>query len=220
MFKKLAFAGFALAVATGASAQAQPKLFKDYAYDSPQSAYTQAQGFEDCSDWVGKPALCRDGATFLGEDFSEALVFTNGKLRMVTLYTHETDGLVDKVVTAMAKSFVMTIFANGKTEMDLIKLASSAKNREEVVNTLTSFQSEAVASGNYSATFIESFELPKKKPTDVIQLMMAAPENVRIAQLQVMGDANGESTVMVRFAYPKLDSKAAAKQVKAADEAF
>ncbi|MFK3772622.1 hypothetical protein [Pseudomonas sp. NPDC089406] len=219
MFRKFASAGLMLAMAASATVQAQPMLFKDYAYDSPKSTYTKAKGYEDCSDFIGKPALCRDGVSFLGEAFSEALIFNKGKLRMVTLYAPETDGMVEKVVLALNENFLMTIFTSGKKQLDLVKLARTAKNREEMARKLAAFQGKAVESGTYSATFLEKFELPKNKPEDVVQLMMIAPDDLRVAEMNVLADED-DSTVMVRFGYPKLDSKANAAQVKASKEAF
>lgn len=217
--KVLAAALAAMGILTGMqNAVAEDNLFKKYAYDSPIAKYTEAAGYYDCSAEIGATARCLDDVDFLDQKFTAALVFSGDKLMLVSLFAPYDRDLFARAAGALAKTFTLVSLADGKSVLDLIELAGKAKNNDEYTATLTNYESVALTANNVTYSFVEGLT-PTKGSTNVHSLMNSAPDNIRGADLVVSGEGD-ESSILIKFSFPKLDENKLVQQAKKPVESF
>lgn len=205
MSKSIRSIAVAVAMVLGlcAPAVAQDKLFKDFAYDSPQKACTEAKGFYDCTDDVGATAMCKDDVDFIGQKFTLALVFSNAKLITVSLVSSFDQHLYASAVAALGQSFVLAAMSDGKTQLDLFELKGRSSSREDFVAKVASYEHSGTDSGDFTYTFFEGID-SSKAHSNMGEMLTTSATNLRCAELMLTGqDAN--TGVVVRFSFPNLE---------------
>lgn len=200
------------------SALAEDNLFKGYAYHSPLENYTVAKGYYDCSEDVGGTAMCIDNVDFIGRKFSAALVFSGGKLMMVTLVSPADQEIYAKASTTLAKSFTLVSMTDDKTILDLIDLAATAKSKDEYRSKFSNYESVGLNTGNLTYTFLEGVEI-KPSLRSASSMLVAAPDNTRSAELILSGQG-AEALLLMRFSFPKFEANQSLKAAQEPAEAF
>lgn len=192
------------------NASAADKLFKNYVYDSPASAYTEVAGYYDCSADIGGNALCLDNVDFIGHKFTAALIFSNSKLTVLSLVSPFDQTLSATAMGAIAKTFRLAGLSDGKSQLDIIELASSTSSNDAFESKLSNYESSAMSGGQVTYTFLEGLDRSKKY-SNVLKLLESSPDNVRSAEIMLSGKGP-EAALIIRFSFPKLE----ANKVKAA----
>lgn len=187
------------------SASAADNLFKNYVYDSPLSAYTEADGYYDCSADIGGTAMCLDDVDFIGHKFTVALVFSSSKLIIVSLVSPFDQTLYATAVGSIGKTFRLSALSDGKSQLDIIELAANATSRNAFESKLTNYESGAMSGGEITYTFFEGVDRDKKY-SNATNLMAASPDNIRAAEIMLSGEG-AEASVIIRFSFPKLEAK-------------
>lgn len=200
------------------SASASENLFKSYAYESALSGYTQANGYYDCSAEIGGTAMCLDDVDFLGHKFTAALIFSNLKLVTVSLFTPFDQSLYATTVGSIGKTFSLSALSDGKSQLDVVQLAAKASNREEFAAKLSNYEAGALSGGQMTYTFFEGVDR-NKKYANIAGLMQASPDNIRAAEILLAGEG-AESTLIIRFSFPKLESNKVTAAAKKPVESF
>ncbi|MGC5700103.1 hypothetical protein J4P02_07840 [Pseudomonas sp. NFXW11] len=200
------------------SASASENLFKSYAYESPISAYKKSKGYYDCSEDIGGKALCLDDVDFLGHKFTAALIFSNSKLIMVSLLTSYDQSLYATTMGSIGKTFSLSALADGKSQLDMVQLASKASSREEFASKVSNYESAALNGGNLVYTFLEGVDR-NKKYTSLTSLLDGSPENIRAAEVVLAGEG-AESGMVIRFSFPKLEAQKVTAAAKKPVESF
>lgn len=200
------------------NALADDNLFKGYAYNSPLESYSVAKGYYDCSEEIGGTARCIDDVDFIGNKFTAALIFSGGKLRMVSLMSEFDQELYAKAITTLSKTFTFVSMMDDKTLLDVIDLAATAKSKDEYRSKFTNFESVGLSTGNLTYTFLEGTEV-KTNLRNAASMLAAAPDNVRSADLMLAGQG-AESGLLIRFSFPKLEANKILEASKEPAEAF
>lgn len=217
--KALAAALGVMGMLTGMqNAVAEDNLFKKYAYDTPIAKYTEAAGYYDCSTEIGATARCLDDVDFLDQKFTAALLFSGDKLMMVSLFAPYDRDLFGRAIGALAKTFTLVSLADGKSVLDIIEFAGKAKNKDEYTAKLTNYENVALAANELTYSFVEGIT-PDKRAANVHSLMKSAPANIRGADLIVSGEGD-ESSIIIKFSFPKLDENKLVQQAKKPVESF
>lgn len=217
--KALAAALGVMGMLTGMqNAVAEDNLFKKYAYDTPIAKYTEAAGYYDCSTDIGATARCLDDVDFLDQKFTAALIFSGDKLIMVSLLAPYDRDLFGRAIGALAKTFTLVSLADGKSVLDIIEFAGKAKNKDEYTAKLTNYENVALAANELTYSFVEGIT-PDKRAANVHSLMKSAPANIRGADLIVSGEGD-ESSIIIKFSFPKLDENKLVQQAKKPVESF
>ncbi|MEG0966232.1 MAG: hypothetical protein RSG92_12705 [Pseudomonas sp.] len=205
MSKTMGCIGFALAVSMGASSSvmAENKLFKDIAYDSPMSFYSETKGYYDCSEDVGAIAVCKDDVDFIGHKFTMALVFSGDKLTTVSLVSDYEQALYDAAMAALNKSFTLSMMSDGKSQLDLVELARQTRSRDEFLTQFTRYAELGTTAGDFTYTFLEGADTATKYAS-VTMMLLGSPDNTRSAELVLTGEG-ADSTLVIRFSFPKLE---------------
>lgn len=219
--KVLAAALAAMGMFTGMqNAAGEDNLFKKYAYDTPIAKYTKAAGYYDCSTDIGATARCLDDVDFLDQKFTAALVFSGDQLTLVSLIAPYDRDLFGRAIGALSKTFTLVSLADGKSVLDLVELAGKAKNKDEYTGTLTNYENVALTANDLTYSFVEGLTPAKAKgATNVHSLMNSAPDNTRGADLIISGEGD-ESTIIIKFSFPKLDENKLVQQLKKPVESF
>lgn len=202
------------------NAVGEDNLFKKYAYDTPIAKYNQAAGYYDCSTEVGATARCLDDVDFLDQKFTAALVFSGDKLMSVSLIAPFDRDLYGRAIGALAKTFTLVSLTDGKSVLDLVELASKAKNKDEYTAKLSNYENAALGGDGLTYSFVEGLTLAKVKgATSVHNMMTSAPANTRGADL-IISDDGDESRIIISFSFPKLDENKLVQQAKKPVESF
>ncbi|NWA11969.1 hypothetical protein [Pseudomonas gingeri] len=215
MSKKLA----ALAVTTGLAlitsiqtASAGVNLFKDYTYGTSIDKYTRSAGYYDCSN-AEQTGRCTDGVSFVGQNFTAALIFRENRLDSVALIAPYQQSLYQKVSDALGKSFNIISMENEKSFIDMVTLRNTA-TQDGYVKKFMAFEEKALATGDLTYTYLEVPETVGFKDVDAI--LKASPEDVRRAAVRLLSN-NQSASLVVRFELPNVNYKHAAAQ---SDETF
>lgn len=212
---------FAATVAFFVGAQnalAEDNLFKGYAYHSPLESYSVAKGYYDCSAEVGGTARCIDEVDFIGSKFTAALIFSGGKLIMVSLISAFDQELYAKSYTTLSKTFTIVSMMDDKTLLDVIDLAATVKSKDEYRSKVSNFENVGLGAGNLTYTFLEGAEV-KANLRNAASMLAAAPDNVRSADLMLTGQG-ADAALLIRFNYPKLEANKIREALKEPVEAF
>ncbi|MEN5305385.1 MULTISPECIES: hypothetical protein [unclassified Pseudomonas] len=219
MLKKVAssilVAGALLASAQGALAE--EKLFKNYVYQTPLAKFTKAAGYYDCSKDVGGTARCIDDVDFLEEKFTVALIFSGGKLMMVSLISPFDQNAYVKAIAGLSNSFTLVSMNDEKSILDVFDTARKSRSQEELTTKISNFEQVALASGSLTYTFLEG--LSADGQTNAVSALAAAPENVRSAELVMVGQGAGAGMV-IRFTFPRLEENKVLAEAKKPVESF
>jgi hypothetical protein len=200
------------------TAVAGDNLFKSYAYDTPLANYTESAGFYDCSAQVGATAKCIDDVDFIDHKFTASLIFSGDKLMIVSLFAPYDRDLFGRAIGALGKTFGLVALSDGKSMLDLVELAGKVKNKDEYSAKVTNYESIALNANDLTYSFIEG-ATSLKGAANAHSMMASAPANVRGADLIVSGEGD-ESTIIIKFSFPRLDENKLVQQAKKPVEAF
>jgi hypothetical protein len=199
------------------NAVADNNLFKSYAYDTPIASYTEAAGYYDCSEELGAPARCIDDVDFIDQKFTAGLIFSGDKLIMVSLFAPYDRDLFGRAIGALAKSFGLVALSDGKSVLDLIELRGKS-SKDEYTARLTNYESVALNANNLTYSFLEGVT-SFKGVSNAHSLMASAPANIRGADLIVSGEGD-ESSIIIKFSFPRLDENKLVQQARKPVESF
>ena len=200
------------------NALADNNLFKGYAYHTPLENFTTAKGYYDCSAEIGGTARCIDDVDFVGTKFTGALIFSDGKLVMVSLVTPYEQGAYTKAYTTLSKTFMLISMTDDKTLLDLVDLAATSKSKEQYLSKASSYENVGLSAGNLTYTFLEGAEV-KPNLRSALSMLAVAPDTARSADLIISGQGP-ETNLIMRFAYPKFEINKAVKEAQEPAEAF
>ncbi|PHN16559.1 hypothetical protein [Pseudomonas sp. ICMP 561] len=186
------------------AAWAADNLFKDYAYGTDKKTYATVKGFYNCTKSVGQDALCRNKVDFLGRQFTLSLLFSDAKLTMVSLMTAFSQAAYSDVRAALNKTFTIVRMSDDKTVVDIAELfdTPSDQDLEAMVNR---YESLGLSSGKFTYTFLEGkFDLQGSE--NLVGVLASQPDNIRAADM-VVASMPPFNALVIRFSFPKFDSK-------------
>lgn len=201
-------------VTAGAQANAQDKLFKEYAYGNAYSTFANQPDYYDCSADLQAQALCVDDVSFAGHDYTAALVFSKDKLFMLSLMADLDQERYVSTVGALANSFSLLMLSDGSSQLDMVELAKASRNNSEYAAKISSYESVAMNAGNITYTFFEGAK-PGKAERNVTDVLRNAPENMRTAEVILQDDF-----LAIRFSFPNLEAKKLRKALSKPVESF
>ena len=157
---------------------------------------------------------------FLDQKFTAALIFSGDKLMLVSLFAPYDRDLYGRAIGALAKTFTLVSLADGKSVLDLVELAGKAKNKDEYTAKLTNYENVALTANDLTYSFVEGLTpADAQGAANVHSLMNSAPANIRGADLIISGEGD-ESSIIIKFSFPKLDKNKLVQQVKKPVESF
>jgi hypothetical protein len=192
-----------LLLATQVVAAEQPKLFKSWAYDAPMSAFTEAQGYYDCSADFGAKALCTDEVEFLGHTFGAVLIPTNGRLQSVMLASEFGQDIYAKAVGALIKGFTMIGMRGTSDQLDMVAALRSSANNQAFQTKVNDYETLNLNQGQLTYVFLEQPAEKVRQYKSAHAATAAAPNSARSAEL-IVADKDGESALMIKFMLPGL----------------
>lgn len=212
-----------LAVAVGmfsfaANALAENNLFKNYVYDSSVDSYKTAEGYYDCSAEVGGTAWCIDDVEFIGNKFTAALIFSEGKLMTVSLLSPFDQALYTKAFATLSKTFTLISMTDEKSILDLVDLVKKSKSKEDYLSVMSNYESVGVNAGSMTYTFLEGVK-PQTNLRSAVSMLASASESVRSVDLVLTGQGT-EAFLIMRFSFPKLEISKVVKASKEPVEEF
>lgn len=197
----LAFAA-SLFTASALAAE-QPKLFKSWTYGSPDSGYSEAEGFYDCSAEVGSPARCIEEVDFLGHSFGAILLFNNQQLQSVALAADFSQDIYVKSVGALSKTFTMALMRGSNDQLDIIELARIRGGKENFMAQLNNYETLNLQQGQLTYLYLEQPAAALMTRNNAVDATLNAPADVRSAELSVT-DNDGEPLLLITFSLPRL----------------
>lgn len=202
-------------LAAQAVATEQPKLFKDWAYNSPMTTFTEAQGYYDCSADFGAKALCTDEVEFLGHTFGAVLIPANGQLQAVMLASEFDQDVYVKSIGALAKGFTMIGMRGTSDQLDMLAVMRSSKNSQTFQAVVNDYETLNLNQGQLTYVFLEQPAETVRKYTSAHAATAAAPRSTRSAEL-IVADTDGESALLIKFMLPGLYQQQMLDSVKQA----
>lgn len=212
-----AFTG--LLLATQVVAAEQPKLFKDWAYNTPMTVFTEAQGYYDCSADFGSKALCIDDVDFLGSTFGAVMIPNDGHLFSVMLASEFDQGLYAKAIGTLAKGFTMVAMRGTSDQFDMVEAIRSSGNVQTFQTKMNDYETLNLNQGQLTYVFLEQPAEKVRLHKSAHAATVAAPTSARTAELYVVQDAE-ESALLIKFMLPGLYQQQmldSAKQAPAED---
>ena len=104
--------------------------------------------------------------------------------------------------------------------LDLVELARKSKNEDEYTAKLSNYESVALTANDLTYSFVEGLTpADAQGAANVHSLMNSAPANIRGADLIISGEGD-ESSIIIKFSFPKLDKNKLVQQVKKPVESF
>lgn len=194
-------AGFLLA--SQAVAAEQPKLFKSWAYDAPMSAFTEAEGYYDCSADFGAKALCTDEVEFLGHTFGAVLIPSSERLQAVMLASEYDQDVYVKAIGALVKGFTMIAMRGATDQFDMVDAMRSNTNAQALLTKVNDYETVHLNQGQLTYVFLEQPAEKVKQYKSAYAATVAAPTSARTAELFVVQDAE-ESALLIKFTLPGL----------------
>lgn len=188
----------------GGQAVAQNALFRDIAYGAPASDFTAAQGYYDCSEDAGTPALCIDDVTFLQEPFDLVLRLSDGVVTSVVAVAGFSEAVYGKLVGALLENFTLVALEDKRGVFDVLERAHAATSDRELTSELTKFESFALNEGQLTYYFVELPGDALKPHRSATELIRSMPSDARQADLIVTEDQDG-AYAMVNFSFPAKD---------------
>lgn len=206
-------AGFLLA--SQAVASEQPKLFKSWAYDAPMSAFTEAEGYYDCSADFGAKALCTDEVEFLGHTFGAVLIPSRERLQAVMLASEFDQDVYVKAVGALTKGFTMVGMRGKNDQFDMVEAMRSNANAQALLTKVNDYETVHLNQGQLAYVFLEQPADKVKQHKSAYAATVAAPTTARTAELYVVQDGD-ESALLIKFSLPGLYQQQMLDSVKQA----
>lgn len=188
---------------TGSALAEQPKLFKSWTYGSPASAYSETEGFYDCSAEVGYAARCIEEVDFLGHSFGAILSFNNQQLESVVLATDFSQDIYVKSVGALSKTFSMALMRGSNDQLDIIELARARGGKEAFMARLNNYETLNLQQGQLTYFYLEQPATALMTRRNAVDATVNAPADVRSAELSVT-DNDGEPLLLINFSLPRL----------------
>lgn len=182
-----------LATVPAFAAEDSTRLFKDWHYGQHVDEFPRSQGYYDCSGDLGVFALCHDGVTFLEYPFQGQLFFgDDNRLTHATVVADYSDDLYVTIVGALTRSFAI-VSAEGPYEtLDIIEQAKAGTFSSEkgMQAALVAFEAEQHRQGYFGMTLMEQEGVQEAKQDiqNAQELMMNAPEGVRVTEIAVYED--------------------------------
>jgi hypothetical protein len=195
-----------LLLASQAVAAEQPKLFKSWAYDAPMSAFTEAEGYYDCSADFGAKALCTDEVEFLGHTFGAVLIPSSDRLQAVMLASEFDQDVYVKAIGALVKGFTMVGMRGASDQFDLVEAIRSSGNVQTFQTKVNDYETLNLNQGQLTYVFLEQPAEKVRLHKSAHAATVAAPKSARTAELYVVQDAE-ESALLIKFMLPGLDLK-------------
>ena len=196
-----AFTG--LLLATQVVATEQPKLFKEWAYNTPMTVFTEAQGYYDCSADFGSKALCIDDVEFLGSTFGAVLIPIDGRLASVMLASEFDQVLYAKAIGALVKGLTMIGMRGASDQLDMLAAIRSSANGQAFQTTVNDYETLNLNQGQLTYIFLEQPAEKVRQFKSAHAATIAAPTSARSAELIVV-DTDGESALLIKFMLPGL----------------
>lgn len=198
-----------------AVAAEQPKLFKSWAYDAPMSAFTEAQGYYDCSADFGAQALCTDEVEFLGHTFGAALIPANERLQSVMLASEFDQDIYAKTFGALVKGFTMVGMRGTSDQFDVVEAIRSSGNTQVFQTKVNDYETLNLNQGQLTYVFLEQPAEKVRLHKSAHTATVAAPKSARTVELYVVQDAE-ESVLLIKFMLPGLYHQQMLESIKQA----
>ena len=202
-------------LASQAVAAEQPKLFKSWAYDAPMSAFTEAEGYYDCSADFGAKALCTDEVEFLGHTFGAVLIPSSDRLQAVMLASEFDQDVYVKAIGALVKGFTMIAMRGATDQFDMVDAMRSNANAQALLTKVNDYETVHLNQGQLTYVFLEQPAEKVKQYKSAYAATVAAPTSARTAELYVVQDAE-ESALLIKFTLPGLYQQQVQDSVKQA----
>ena len=176
-------------------------LFKDFAFGSKVSEFSENKGFYDCSEEIGSRAQCKEDIKFLDHDFFQVLIFIEGRLRFVRLATEFEATLFQRTINAMvSQKFVLVGLQNGVERLDVLELLHRGKG--DVDSKVQEFESIGLNGNGLTYMFMEAPATALQRSRNLGELLRHMPENSREVDVEVATE-DGVTYLRIDFTAPK-----------------
>ena len=204
-----------LLLVSQAVAAEQPKLFKSWADDAPMSAFTEAEGYYDCSADFGAKARCTDEVEFLGHTFGAVLIPSSERLQAVMLASEFDQDVYVKAIGALVKGFTMVGMRGTSDQFDMVEAIRSSGNVQAFQAKVNDYETLNLNQGQLTYVFLEQPAEKVRLHKSAHAATVAAPKSARTAELYVVQDA-AESALLIKFMLPGLYQQQILDSVKQA----
>jgi hypothetical protein len=172
-------------------------LFKEYKDGQSISEFNTVKGYSDCTDFFGVKSFCKEGVSFLGNDFSAGFIFTETKLDKVILYTEYNEDLFTKIIASLPKNGFTPILLNDSKNgiydlINAIKTKGEANAQQKMMEFV--FQMASDEENDYFISYVEHNNVDKKiskalaNSKTASEVVGTLPSNTRYCDLGIIID--------------------------------
>lgn len=195
-------------------------LFKDFHYGEDISNFTTKKGFMDCSSEFGQSALCIDNIKFFGYDFTAALLFSDEKLKRISLLSDFDESIYKTLIASLPKNGFHAVIIQGKSErFDVIEEYKNKDNIESFKSKITSFESVQLTKGQVTYCFIEQPAVEIKKYPNAVTAISKLPKQTREIDFSVV-EEDDSAVMILTFSLPKVFIDEVKSSGRVSDEKF
>jgi hypothetical protein len=104
-----------------------------------------------------------------------------------------------------------------KSIFDVVEVAKKASNQADLMAKVSNYETLGLNSGNLTYTFVEGAKYNGQP--NAVSLMMASPENARASEL-IVSTEDDQTSLLIRFSFPRLENNRMAEAAKKPVESF
>jgi hypothetical protein len=180
-------------------------LFKDYKFGQPMSDFSNNGEYEDCTDFFEQSALCKEGVTFLDNNFSSGLLFKDSKLEAVILDTEYDEEILSKILLSLPENnFYPVLARDSKKTIDIANMINT-KGQDVLQEELTSLEERMPFESEVSISYVEMKNISNKnkKFNNVLEVFNGLPKESRELTINIIEDEDGTKYMFLNFRLAK-----------------
>lgn len=185
----------------GSAHGAEIQLFKQYDYGMVYADFLSDSTYYDCSEDSGETLLCKDGISFLSNDFTAVLTFQEKQLWSVSLVSEFSNLLYQQAFVALVKKFQLAVLLSNSVQLDLIELKKTLANEAELTAKINAFESVALNQGQLTYAFIDLNNTDHNHAKNIVELIHLLPDDAREIDLVVTSDEY-QAWLTLKFSLP------------------
>lgn len=200
-----------------ASADQNPKIYKDFYYGMPIAEVAKVSGATPCEEAELQGNLCIESVNFGGLEWGQVFLIEDDKLVSVMLAGEDSEDTFSTLTNVLKNSgYFMVMGVNGNSTIDTIALMSQGK--DVLVNKAIEFFSQDYES--MTCVFLENSlikEVNKKVKTlnSLGTLLMNAPSDAR--EIEITRD---NESMIIQFCLPLFTNHEMEEKVSQLKESF
>ncbi|MGE4503740.1 MAG: hypothetical protein AB7D51_00205 [Desulfovibrionaceae bacterium] len=179
-------------------------LFAEFAYGQTPEELAAAEGAYDCTEAIGRQALCIDGREHLGQAWDAVLEFRSGRLVLVTLFTPFGSDIYQKTFHDLAKAYRLVAMQSQEPTLDMVALEAAQGPSSAYSGTVVDYESRGMENRSLAYVLLERAALPAKPAKDAVELRARALPSVLEAGVVLTTDDQGRDWLALSYSRPRL----------------